>query len=264
MLRDKQVADRQEDHRHRDRDQGDDRTLAVFGRSCDRDHGGDRARSGDERNRVGDDDAAVEALGLLAGLFASLSPARFTAEEHLETHQGHDQATGDTEGPEIDPHYVKQLTADQRRSEKCHGDHDRDSPDELAPALGLDPAKVAASTALLEVETGSFDFGDPGYNAEVRKKSWFDSATYPKAKFQSTAIKPGAAGTFTAAGTLTLKGRVLTVNVPVKVAPGAKGGFVFDGSFAISRKAFGIGDPVWEGTVDDKVTIKFHLTGAKQ
>ena len=130
--------------------------------------------------------------------------------------------------------------------------------------IAYDPAKVAASTALLEVETGSFDFGDPGYNAEVRKKSWFDSATYPKAKFQSTAIKPGAAGTFTAAGTLTLKGRVLTVNVPVKVAPGAKGGFVFDGSFAISRKAFGIGDPVWEGTVDDKVTIKFHLTGARQ
>ncbi len=129
--------------------------------------------------------------------------------------------------------------------------------------VAYDPARVEASTALLEVETASFDFGDAAYNEEVRKKSWFDSATYPKAKFQSTAIKAGAAGSFTATGQLTLKGRVQTLSVPVKVSPGAKGGFVFDGSFAISRKAFGIGDPVWEGVVDDKVTIKFHLSGGK-
>jgi len=128
--------------------------------------------------------------------------------------------------------------------------------------ITYDPAKVEASSALLEVETASFDFGDPGYNEEVRKKSWFDSATHPKAKFQSTAIKAGAAGGFTATGQLTLKGRVQTIAVPVKVTS-AGGRTVFDGSFAISRKAFGIGDPVWEGVVDDKVTIKFHLAGGK-
>jgi polyisoprenoid-binding protein YceI len=128
--------------------------------------------------------------------------------------------------------------------------------------ISWDPAKVASSAAMLELETGSLDFGDPGYNAEVRKKSWFDSATYPKAKFQSTAIKAGAAGSFTATGQLTLKGRVQTITVPVKVTT-TGGRTVFDGTFAISRKAFGIGDPVWEGVVDDKVTIKFHLTGVR-
>lgn len=128
--------------------------------------------------------------------------------------------------------------------------------------IAFDPAKVEASTALLEVETGSYDFGDPAYNAEVRKKAWFDSAAFPKAKFQSTAIKAGAAGGFTATGQLTLKGRVQTIAVPVKVSV-AGGRTTFDGSFAISRKAFGIGDPIWEGVVDDKVTIKFHLTGGK-
>ena len=130
--------------------------------------------------------------------------------------------------------------------------------------IAYDAARVEASTAMFEVETASFDFGDPGYNEEVRKKSWFDSATYPKAKFQSTAVKAGTAGAFTATGQLTLKGRVQTLSVPVKVSAGAKGGFVFDGSFTISRKAFGIGDPVWEGVVDDKVTIKFHLTGDRK
>jgi len=127
--------------------------------------------------------------------------------------------------------------------------------------IAYDPAKVAASTALLEVDMASFDFGDAAYNDEVRKKSWFDSATYPKAKFQSTSIQPGAGG-FQATGQLTVKGKVQTITVPVKVSASAAG-TVFDGAFNISRKAFGIGDPVWEGTVDDKVVVKFHLVGGK-
>jgi len=128
--------------------------------------------------------------------------------------------------------------------------------------ITYDPANVGAATALLEVETGSYDIGDEAYNAEVRKKSWFDSAAHPKAQFKSTSIKPGAPGSFQATGQLTMKGRVQTITVPVKVGTGPKG-TVFDGSFAISRKAFGIGDPVWDGTLDDKVLIKFHLVGGK-
>jgi polyisoprenoid-binding protein YceI len=125
-----------------------------------------------------------------------------------------------------------------------------------------DAGNVAGASAVVEVETGSFDFGDEAYNAEVRKKSWFDSTAFPKAKFQSTSIKPGTPGSFVATGQLTLKGRVQTVSVPVKVT--ATGGRqVFDGSFAISRKAFAIGDPAWEDTVDDKVTLKFHLVGGR-
>lgn len=128
--------------------------------------------------------------------------------------------------------------------------------------ISYDPQNVSAATAVVEVETASLDIGDPAYSAEVAKKSWFDSATYPKAVFRSTAIKPLAAGKFEATGTLTLKGRVQTVTVPVTVGA-APGGSVFDGSFAISRKAFGIGDPVWEGTLEDAVTVKFHLVGGR-
>lgn len=128
--------------------------------------------------------------------------------------------------------------------------------------ISYDPANVAAATALIEVETGSYDIGDPAYNAEVRKKAWFDSTAFPKAQFKSTAVKAGAQGGFEATGQLTLKGRVQTVTVPVKVSTGPKG-TAFDGSFAISRKAFGIGDPIWDGTLEDKVLIKFHLVGGK-
>jgi polyisoprenoid-binding protein YceI len=112
------------------------------------------------------------------------------------------------------------------------------------------------------VETASYDIGDPAYSAELAKKAWFDSATHPKGTFRSTAIKPVSATRFEATGTLTLKGKAQTITVPVTVATGASG-TSFDGSFTISRKAFGIGDPVWEDSVEDQVVIRFHLVGAR-
>src|SRR5688572_25807912 len=53
-----------------------------------------------------------------------------------------------------------------------------------------DPANVAASSAQLTVDTASFDLGDEEYNAEVRKKEWFDAAKHKSATFKSTSIKP--------------------------------------------------------------------------
>jgi polyisoprenoid-binding protein YceI len=128
--------------------------------------------------------------------------------------------------------------------------------------IDFDPKNVAAATALIDVDMASLDLGDPGYNAELRKKSWFDSATHPRAVFKSASIKAVNAARFDATGTLTVKGRVLTITVPVTISTTAAGP-VFDGSFAMSRKAFGIGDPIWEDVVDDKVTVKFHLVGGK-
>ena len=122
-------------------------------------------------------------------------------------------------------------------------------------------ANPAGATAAIDVETASLDIGDEAYNAEVRKPGWFDSAKYPRASFRATSIKAVSAGRIDATGTLTVKGRVLTVTVPITVK--TAGGFnSFDGELTISRKAFGIGDPVWEDVVDDKVNVRFHLVSA--
>ena len=121
-----------------------------------------------------------------------------------------------------------------------------------------DLTQPASAKATLAVETASFDLGSEDYNAEVRKKGWFDSASYPQASFVSSAIKPGAPGHFDATGTLTLKGKTLTITVPVTV--GRVGAMQsFDGALVISRKYFAIGDPDWNDVVDDKVSVKFHL-----
>jgi len=125
--------------------------------------------------------------------------------------------------------------------------------------IDYNAAQPSAAKAALEVETGSLDMGSADYNAEVRKKAWLDSATYPKATFISTSVKPGAAGQFTATGTLTLKGKTQTLTVPVTVIQAAGKATVFDGTFEISRAYFAIGSKEWEGEVDDKVKVRFHL-----
>jgi polyisoprenoid-binding protein YceI len=124
--------------------------------------------------------------------------------------------------------------------------------------ISYDPAKVATASAMLEVLTGSLDIGAEEYNAEVRKKSWFDAATYPRASFTSTAIKVVGPGRFDATGTLAMKGKVQTVTVPVSVKKGADG-TAFDGSFTISRKAWGIGEPAWDDVLEDAVVVRFHF-----
>ena len=119
-----------------------------------------------------------------------------------------------------------------------------------------DAANVAASSAELSIDTASFDIGDEEYNAEVRKKEWFDSGSHPTATFKSTAIRPLDADRFEATGTLSLKGRAQTVKAPVRVeTDGALRRFA--GELPISRAAFGIGDVEWNEVLEDKVVVKF-------
>ncbi len=124
--------------------------------------------------------------------------------------------------------------------------------------VAYDPENAAASSAELSIDTASFDIGDDDYNAEVRKKEWFDTATYPAATFKSTAIKPLGADRFEATGTLSLKGKTQTVKVPVSVKAEGKGRR-FEGELPISRTAFGMGDPQWNEVLEDKVVVKFVI-----
>lgn len=128
--------------------------------------------------------------------------------------------------------------------------------------IEYDARNPAAAGATIEVDMSSLDIGDPAYNDEVAKKSWFDSKTYPKAVFKSTSTRALAANRFEATGQLTLKGHAVPLTVPV-TASATAAGTAFDGSFQISRKAFGIGDPTWESVLEDKVTVKFHLVGGR-
>lgn len=132
--------------------------------------------------------------------------------------------------------------------------------------LDFDPAKLATSSAKVEIDVATFEIGDAETTKEVKGKDWFDAGKYPKAVFQSTSIKAGAAGKYDVAGKLTIKGKTVDVTVPATYKQ-ENGSQVFDGVLPIKRTTFNIGDGEWKDTsvVADDVQIKFHIvTPAKK
>jgi cytochrome b561 len=129
--------------------------------------------------------------------------------------------------------------------------------------IRFDPGNLAAAGAHLEVDTASFTLGAPEYDAEVRKKEWFDSATYPHATFVASKVSAGGGDRYVATGTLTLKGRSVPLEVPFTVLRDGPQRF-YEGEFALSRKAFGIGDPQWDDVLEDKVVVRFRLLTKQQ
>lgn len=127
--------------------------------------------------------------------------------------------------------------------------------------VSYDAATPDAAHAELIVDTASFDIGDDDYNAEVRKAEWFDSARHPNAVFKATGLARTAKG-YEARGTLTLKGRQQALTAPITIEPGPNA-TTYRGTLPISRKAFAIGDPVWEDTVEDTVQIRYTIVVPK-
>jgi polyisoprenoid-binding protein YceI len=133
----------------------------------------------------------------------------------------------------------------------------------FAVSMDFDPARPAAAKAAIDVDLASIDTGSPEGDDEVAGKSWFDSKTYPVARFVSTAVKPLGGNRFDLSGKLTLKGRTKDVNAQFTYAPQGVSA-VFDGAIAIKRGDFAIGEGEWAdfGTVANEVQIKFHILAA--
>jgi polyisoprenoid-binding protein YceI len=127
--------------------------------------------------------------------------------------------------------------------------------------LVFDPAKPASSSIAFSVDTGSATLGVRETDAELPKADWFNVAKFPKATFQSTAVKRLQGNQFEVTGKLSIKGVSSDVVVPVTLAQsGAQ--TTATGSFAIKRLIFRIGDNEWSDTsmVADPVQVKFKLT----
>ncbi|AET88194.1 MULTISPECIES: YceI family protein [Caballeronia] len=131
--------------------------------------------------------------------------------------------------------------------------------------IAFDPAKPAAGTANITIDTGSYDLGDDEYNKQVRGAEWFDAGKYPTATFVSSAIAPAGGNKYNVTGKITIKGKSQTVTVPVTVTQqGATE--TFDGALPIKRTQFDVGTGEWKDTsiVADDVVIKFHIVAAKK
>ena len=124
----------------------------------------------------------------------------------------------------------------------------------------INPAKPEAGKAKIEIDLASIDAGGAEANDEVKGKSWFNVAEFPKAEFVSSSVKALGAGKFEVAGKMTIKGKSMDVRAPFTLKE-EMGMLNIDGVFTLKRLEFGIGSGLWSDTsvVADEVQIKFHV-----
>ena len=127
----------------------------------------------------------------------------------------------------------------------------------------FDPAAPARASIDFEIDMASIDVGSREANDEAKGKDWFNVKSFPSARFVSTAVKAAGPNKFEVTGKLAIKGKTRDVVVPVSFRPEGSAG-LFEGSFAIKRGDYGIGEGMWAGfdTVANEVQIKFRLLAA--
>jgi polyisoprenoid-binding protein YceI len=126
--------------------------------------------------------------------------------------------------------------------------------------LALDPKAPQTGTVAISIDTASASVGSPDGDAELPRPPWFNAPKFPRASFQSSAIKAQGGGRFEVAGRLTLKGTAQDLVVPVAIVQ-AGGVSTAVGEFVVRRLDFRIGENEWADVslVANDVRVKFKL-----
>jgi polyisoprenoid-binding protein YceI len=123
----------------------------------------------------------------------------------------------------------------------------------------FDPKSPQTSKIAFTVDLGSAAV-NADTDAELVKPEWFNTSKFPKATFQSTAIKAVGPGRFEVAGKLAIKGNARDLVVPVTLTQ-ANGLSTATGGFTLKRLDFKVGEGDWADTsvVANEVQVKFKL-----
>lgn len=127
--------------------------------------------------------------------------------------------------------------------------------------ISFDPTQPEAASARIEVELASIDTGSPEGNDEVAGKAWFDTPSFPRARFVSQGVKALGDSRYEVSGTLAIKGREQAVVVPATVNTQGESA-VFEGRFTIKRGDFAVGEGAWSAfdIVANEVHVTFRIT----
>ncbi|HKW79641.1 MAG TPA: YceI family protein [Casimicrobiaceae bacterium] len=123
------------------------------------------------------------------------------------------------------------------------------------------PGDLAHSKADFDIELASVDLASDEAETEVKRRSWFDTAHFPMASFESTSIKSIGGGKYQVAGKLTIKGISHDAVVPIVLGKDASGNSVAEGDFTVKRLDYRIGDADWADvdTVANEVVVRVRM-----
>ncbi|MEM6722625.1 MAG: YceI family protein [Bacteroidota bacterium] len=128
----------------------------------------------------------------------------------------------------------------------------------LEGTINFDPENLEASNFDMWVDVSTIETGNKTKNKHAVGKKWFDAEQFPKITFQSTAISRQGEQ-YETTGTLTIRDISTPVTFPFSFTGDANSG-VFEGSFSIDRKAFGLNGPaLYGGLVGKEVTVNIKV-----
>jgi polyisoprenoid-binding protein YceI len=105
----------------------------------------------------------------------------------------------------------------------------------LKGTIKWDPSNPSASIFNVTVDANTINTDIDMRDSHLRKEEYFNTEKYPTINFVSTAVTAN-----NVTGNLTIKGVTKQISFPFTVKPSA-GGYLFEGSFEINRKDFGVG-----------------------
>lgn len=127
---------------------------------------------------------------------------------------------------------------------------------EADPGAGSINASIALASA---------DTADSSRDENLKGPSFFDAASFPRARFTASGFKPLGGGRYDANGTLSLHGKSRPVRLTFTLkVNGDKA--TAQGSARLSRLAFGVGSDEWAATdqIADAVSVNFTILAQRK
>ena len=121
------------------------------------------------------------------------------------------------------------------------------------PDIRIDRASPGQSRIAVTIWTASATDGEPMHDEALPTREWFHVAEFPTARYEATTFQPAADGSWTVAGTLTIKDRTAPVG-PLRLDLAADGRATIAGKVSVSRATFDLGmesDPAGEWVSSD-------------
>ncbi|MBN9479808.1 MAG: YceI family protein [Bordetella sp.] len=131
--------------------------------------------------------------------------------------------------------------------------------------IWFDPADLAGSKAVVTVQTGTAKTGDATQEGSLPGAEWFDTATWPTARFEATAFKALGANRYEATGTLRIKTTTVPVVLPFTFDE-ANGTAVVTGRVELDRTALNMGMASDAGGdwVSKAIGVEIRVKAARQ
>ncbi|PWT77726.1 MAG: hypothetical protein C5B59_03265 [Bacteroidetes bacterium] len=130
----------------------------------------------------------------------------------------------------------------------------------LKGEMTFDPNNPSASSFDVSIDANTINTDNDMRDNHLREESYFDVKNFPRIHFVSTKVtSSNKKGVLIMTGNLTIKKTTKEVSFPFTATP-ADDGYLFNGSFKLNRRDFGVGG---SSTISDNLEVELNIVGKK-